>query len=196
MTEQKIVDMPGAFEMLLEEMEAQISLITKAVAQAVQKGEFDAAKKAIGQAERLTVFRNRVADLRDEWDQDLSDNFPEERTGRVEGLPKKNLGRLRRGLRTNEHTFYMPILQALSELGGSAKMRNVIDRVGELMKKQLKPVDYEPLPSDPETIRWRNTAQWARNSLVKRGLLKGDSQHGTWEITAEGRGYLKEQAER
>lgn len=144
----------------------------------------------IEKAERVTNLRNSVADLRDEWDQKLGHNLPQGGAGRDEGVPRKNLGRLRRGLRTNERTFYRPILQALSELGGSAKMRNVIDRVEELMTKQLKPVDYEPLPSDPEAIRWRNTAQWARNSLVKRGLLKGDSPYGTWEITSEGRRYL------
>ena len=28
----------------------------------------------------------------------------------------------------------------------------------------LKPVDYEPLASDPDELRWRNTARWARHA--------------------------------
>jgi len=56
-----------------------------------------------------------------------------------------------------------------------------------LMKGVLIRVDYEPLASDPEMLRWRNTAQWARNSMVKEGLLKSNSPRGIWEISEAGR---------
>ena len=51
------------------------------------------------------------------------------------------------------------------------------------MGGQLRDVDYEPLAFNPETPRWRNAAQWARNSLVREGLLKNDSPRGVWEIS-------------
>jgi restriction system protein len=41
------------------------------------------------------------------------------------------------------------------------------------------------------TPRWRNTAQWARNSLREEGLIRDDSPRGIWEITDKGRQWLK-----
>lgn len=71
----------------------------------------------------------------------------------------------------------------LVESGGSSKAAEVLERVGKVMKPRLKPVDFQPLASGPENPRWRNAAQWARNSMVKDGLLKPDSPRGVWEIT-------------
>ena len=60
------------------------------------------------------------------------------------------------------------------------------------MKPVLKDVDFAPLASNPENPRWRNAAQWARNSMVNEGLLKNDSPHGIWEISDKGRAMLKD----
>jgi len=61
------------------------------------------------------------------------------------------------------------------------------------MKPVLKDVDFAPLASNPENPRWRNAAQWARNSMVNEGFLKNDSPHGVWEISDKGRAMLKDQ---
>ena len=58
-----------------------------------------------------------------------------------------------------------------------------------MMGDQLD-VDFEPLSSSG-MLRWRNTAQWARNSMVNEGLMKDDSKRGIWKISAQGRAYLK-----
>lgn len=100
-------------------------------------------------------------------------------------------GRLARGVRTPEAAFVLPILRALEELGGSASLRQVFEKVGVTMKRQLRDVDYESLKSDPNRPRWNNTAQWARNTMVSDGLLKNDSPHGVWEITPAGSAYLQ-----
>jgi restriction system protein len=42
----------------------------------------------------------------------------------------------------------------------------------------------------PDNPRWRNAAQWARNSMVNEGLLKKDSPRGVWEISDKGKQYL------
>jgi hypothetical protein len=55
--------------------------------------------------------------------------------------------KLKRGLRTPETAFYAPILQALDELGGTARTADVVKRVGEFMADDLSPDDREPLPS-------------------------------------------------
>ena len=96
-------------------------------------------------------------------------------------------GRLPRGTRTPVGDYYQPILQALNESGGSARVNDVLERVEQLMKGVLREVDYEPLPSNTEMLRWRNTAQWARDAMVREGLLKSNSPRGVWEITEAGR---------
>jgi len=62
------------------------------------------------------------------------------------------------------------------------------------MKGTLRDVDYQPLGSSPDMPRWRNTAQWARNSMVHEGLLKADSPRGVWEIAEKGRQMLQHKA--
>lgn len=100
-----------------------------------------------------------------------------------------NLGKslqLQYGLRTVEKNYYQPILKALYDLGGSAQINDVLERVEQSMKGVLKPIDYEPIASGTE-IRWRKSAQWARNTMVKKGLLKSNSSRGIWEISEIGR---------
>jgi len=56
-----------------------------------------------------------------------------------------------------------------------------------MMKPVLKDVDYQPLSSNSNMLRWYNAAQWARQRLVDQGYLKKKSKRGTWELTARGR---------
>ena len=106
----------------------------------------------------------------------------------------RNLGRLQRGVRTPEAAYYQPILKVLVSLGGSSKIGEVMTKLEPIMKEVLRTVDYEPLASDPEMPRWRNTAKWARNSMVKEGLLKQNSPYVVWEITEAGRKALLKEA--
>ncbi len=55
-------------------------------------------------------------------------------------------------------------------------------------------VDFEPLASSPEQPRWRNAAQWARNALREKGLVRDDSPHGVWAISDKGRAWLDRQS--
>jgi hypothetical protein len=105
--------------------------------------------------------------------------------------PGERRTKLKRGLRTPETAFYTPILQALDELGGTARTVDVVKRVGELMADALSPDDRRPLPSTGVT-RWENTTQFARYSMVRGGLLKPNSQRGTWAISAKGKEHLQQ----
>ncbi len=105
---------------------------------------------------------------------------------------RKVKNKLKRGLRTSEDAFRIPILEALVELGGSASMSQVLELVEKKMKDRLNEYDYQILPSN-NTIRWKNTAQWCRNTMVQEGLLKSDSPRGIWEITEKGVEYLKKE---
>ncbi|MGC8822956.1 MAG: winged helix-turn-helix domain-containing protein, partial [Desulfurella sp.] len=73
-----------------------------------------------------------------------------------------------------------------------AKMKDILRLVHEKMKSILREYDYEPLPSNPKQERWKNTAQWARNTMVNEGLLVSNSPRGIWEITEEGRRFYNE----
>ncbi len=189
MIENNPSNVSSGFEMLLEEVEAEIDFFTRIGSRAFESRDFRKVDEARTQAEKVTAFRDKVAALRKEWDTISGSESEQDEETKAE---RRNLGRLRKGLRTPETAYYLPILKALVELGGSAKMQTVLDKVHMAMKPILKDVDHEPLVSEPDMPRWRNSAQWARNTMRQDGLLKDDSPHGTWEITNAGRARLKE----
>jgi len=175
-----------AFEILLEEIELVANSLNEQGASAFKAGDYEKARRAIEEATRLADFREKVKVLQKEW-ASMVVSLPQRKAkGR---RPKK--ARLPRGLRTPEDAFRRPILETLIELGGRGTVSQIIDRVGEKMKGILTRYDFEPLPSDPRAIRWRNTAQWCRNTLVREGLMKADSPYGIWEISDLGRKALE-----
>lgn len=190
MIENNPSNVSSAFEMLLEEVEAEIDFVNSVGAKAFEARDYDKAKEALGRSGELTALRDKVAGLRKEWEQlaAAADREEDEETK----AERRNLGKLRKGVRTPTEAYYQPILQALDKMGGSGQTAEVLDRVGKLMKGVLKDVDYQPLASSPDNLRWRNAAQWARNSMVTEGLLKADSPRGVWEITDKGREMLKD----
>jgi len=111
--------------------------------------------------------------------------------GAEDDEPAERRTKLKRGLRTPETAFYAPILQALDELGGTARTVDVVKRVGKFMADVLSPDDRKPLPSTG-VPRWENTTQFARYSMVRGGLLKPDSPRGTWAISAKGMEHLQQ----
>ena len=180
MIENNPQDVSSAFEILLEEVEAEIDFVNNVGSKSFEGRDYDRAKEALERAGVLIAYRDKLAGLRKEWDGlAAAAEREEDDETRAE---RQNLGRLRKGLRTPEAMYRDPILRVLTESGGSARAADVLERVGELMRNQLKPVDFEPLASGPDNPRWRNAAQWARNSMVNDGLLKSDSPRGVWEI--------------
>ena len=105
---------------------------------------------------------------------------------KIQMVKREVARRAKRGEIMPQADYALPILEALIEMGGKGRMRNVLDRVFNKIKDQLKPKDLEKLPSGT-SIRWKNRAQWERQRLKSEGYLKKDSPHGTWEITDEGR---------
>lgn len=86
--------------------------------------------------------------------------------------------------------YRIPILEALMEMGGKGRTKEVIEKVGEKMRGKLTQADYEKLPSGM-MVRWKNRAQWERFSMVEDGLLKSGSPRGIWEITDKGREFYR-----
>lgn len=192
MIENNHQDVSTAFEILLEEVEAEIEFINSVGSKAFEARDYSRARGALERAETLTAFRDKIATLREEWSSlaAVSATQEDEQT-RTE---RRNLGRLRKGLRTPEARYRAPILGVLVEMGGSGRAAEVLERVGQILRPLLKPVDFEPLASGPDNPRWRNAAQWARNAMVKEGLMVTDSARGIWEISDAGRLWLKTHA--
>lgn len=170
-----------AFNMLIAELETALKNTRQAAASATQAGDYEEAHTLLDEARKIEKFIVELGVKRREW----TDLGSKPRGKRAATGP-----RLQRGQRTPQEAFRLPILRALVALGGQAPMSEVLERVYAEMRPHLKPADLRGLPSDVETPRWRNTAQWARLALVNEGLLRGDSPRGVWTISERGRKYL------
>lgn len=84
------------------------------------------------------------------------------------------------------------MLQILSEHGGRAAAREVIDELETRLDGQLTELDNEQLASGD--VRWRNRAQFVRLRLVEQGDMVKDSPRGTWELSDQGRHRLAVEA--
>ena len=93
--------------------------------------------------------------------------------------------RLRKGVALPRNTYEVWILQSLYDLGGKARGREVIEAIQPKIAHLLTDVDHE-LVGNGSIPRWQNSAQWARNDLVNKGLLKENSGRGVWELTENG----------
>jgi predicted nucleic acid-binding protein len=124
----------------------------------------------------------------------LAEDLRDEASPAVQEIvSKKFFGKRKKGEVTPHTAYYRPILEALVEMGGSGKTKAVLNRVGEKMKGLLKPLDYETHKSDGKSIRWRNSAQWARNAMVNDDGRMKKSPNGIWDISEMGRRWLSGQ---
>lgn len=90
-----------------------------------------------------------------------------------------------------EAQYELPLLESLTELGGSAPTSEVVDRLGKKLDGKLTEGDRETLGSGE--IRWRNRVQFVRLGLIKSGHMVKDSPRGVWEITDAGRQRVAEE---
>src|SRR5438552_10886637 len=103
MIENNLTSIVAAFEMLLEEIEAEIDFVNRVGARAFECREYDKAKEALERAAHVTGFRDKADILRREWQSLLAKEDKEDTEAHTE---HRNLGRLRRGLRTREEAYY------------------------------------------------------------------------------------------
>jgi predicted CopG family antitoxin len=82
--------------------------------------------------------------------------------------------------------YYIPLLRAVADRGGSARRLEVIADVGRALDGKLTPHDLEE--TTPGRIRWRGRVGWARQGLVVAGYLADDpDSRGIWKLTEKGR---------
>ena len=183
-------DVGVALNLSLEALGAEVQRIRLEGSQAMARGDLDTAEAVIDFAKRLLAFTKKVAGLGKEWkglEKLRDDATPEVQ----EIVSKRFFGRIGKGEITPHMAYCRYILEVLIEMGGGGKTKTVLDRVGEKLKAVLKPKDYEHHKASNQ-IRWRNTAQWARNTMANDdGRMKKGSRNGYWEISDKGRAWLK-----
>lgn len=177
------VDTQEAFETLLGELQHAFGKTQESIEDAMKQSDFSAIRKAAGRGEAIQRQIDDLKALQQQWEDIVG-------PGTAEGAK-----RAPPGASTPQKAYRMPILRALDEMGGRGTTADVVDRVGEMMEDQFTEWDRRMLPSGYD-IRWRNKAQWARNAMVKEGLLASDSPRGTWEITEKGREMLRKHRNR
>jgi restriction system protein len=171
-----------AFEVLQVAVQERLTALQQSGAEAMRDGDFSKAQQVLDQVRALHDMLGKIEAL--EVDYQRLVETPEQRA---------DTRRLRKGLRTPDAEYVRPILESLVELGGSARIGDVLDRVYKKMRHILNAHDLAPVPSDQDTPRWRNAAQWVRYGLAQQGLLRNDSPRGVWEIADEGRHWLEGQ---
>jgi restriction system protein len=83
----------------------------------------------------------------------------------------------------------LPLLQALDELKGEGRPRDVYPLVTKHFPQltiEEQEVRFENYPS---TRKWNNLVQWVRQRLVDLGQIDG-SERGIWRLTEAGRARL------
>ncbi len=78
--------------------------------------------------------------------------------------------------------YFGPLLDALRELGGSARPAEASERVAVMMKLSQAEQDELLASGSP---RFHNAVQWARFYLVREGLIDGSTK-GIWALTPIG----------
>ena len=78
--------------------------------------------------------------------------------------------------------WFGPLIEALKQLGGSAKPREAADKIAENLKLSDEKLN-EILNSGQS--RYYNQVAWARQYLAWEGLLD-TSQHGIWALSSKG----------
>ncbi|MBI2865391.1 MAG: hypothetical protein HYX94_12630 [Chloroflexi bacterium] len=159
-----------ALDILLEEIEGTIDELADRGARAFKNKDLASAAQLADRGTQITEFRQRAAELLEEWNRIASSVIVGE-IGTVVSVESngERIRRLGRGLRTPLRSYYHPILQALVIMGGNGTAQKVLDRVERSMKTAFNQYDLQRLPSG--TLRWEKTANYARLDMVEQGLL-------------------------
>jgi restriction system protein len=178
-----------ALEFLKQEANQELKTVQEQGAAHMNRGNLVEARSALDRAEQIKAMIASLQELKEQWKSLVLPVVvvpPPEPAVRH----RRSYGHLSAGQKTPSPEYYIPILQALVEVGGRGRTGKIMDRVGEIMDNRLNAYDRMQLPKALE-IRWRNTIGWVRPDLEGKGYLRANSPHGIWEITPAGRDYLE-----
>lgn len=133
----------------------------------LSKGNYMDAESLVDVAKFVAAYRAEVESLHMRW---------REIKGAGERSPKAE--------QTPLWEYYQPILQALVDLGGVARVAELEQAVGHLMNNRLAEGDLKTMARG--RARWQVMIRRARKHMVKEGLLE-DETGLEWKITSTGR---------
>jgi restriction endonuclease Mrr len=168
-------EVASSLQALDEEVALAIAAVQRQAALADREGRTEEAHALFGKVRSMRSLRRSAALFGKEWAlraryaNDLAEPP-------VTGGP------------TPEEAFCTPILEALVLLGGQAPVGEVLAEVGRAIKDRLNEADLEYQPGS-RSLRWRNAARWARQRLVREGLVTSPGR-GIWAISDKGREHL------
>jgi hypothetical protein len=177
---------------LLDETDAVIAGLNAEGSKLFSEGKYEQARALLDKVDDILAFRGKVLCLQGDWKalrvppiEKLAGSERDKALARFRPKP------LKPGLKTAPEEFRYPLLEALVRLDGTARVGDVFRIVEEIMGEQLNTYDYQPLPSNRNTVRWKTSVHRERYNLVQEGLLAEDSPRGVWEISEAGREALK-----
>ena len=85
------------------------------------------------------------------------------------------------GWLTSQERYQEVIVQALNEMGGRARTKAVLRRIGEILREEHTEADMATYSSGG--IRWQARASSEALVLRNRGVLKKDAGRGWWELS-------------
>lgn len=177
------------FNYLIKSLNDYLQSIHLLCKEELEKNNYEKADVLLKKIRELKEFIEKLQKLSQDWDK-IKNNIVFSNS--IKDNNKNNIKNKRQKIdRTSENEFYIPILLTLKELGGKAKVGEIIPRVYEKIKNKLKEDDFKSIESKDEP-RWENTAKWARKKLVDLRLLSSDSEYGFWEITELGLKFLRD----
>ena len=91
--------------------------------------------------------------------------------------------------KTPQKAFRAPLLEALYEFGGGARVHDLRPAMKKRMESRLLPGDFDLVTGGQE--RWWNAVCWERSNLAKEGYFRGDSRRGVWALSEEGIGWVE-----
>lgn len=110
-------------------------------------------------------------------------------------IPKEGEVPQRKGPKTTrvrgaipQKEYFLPILEALTEKGGSATQKEAFEIIERKLSDKFNELDVGIL--NDGTVRWQKNTAFQKFRMVKTGFLRSDSPRGTWEITEKGRKIL------
>ena len=176
------------YEVLLEEVEKTVEEYNEAAVDSLRCSDYDSVRQLMDWSEKVKAHHRQVQWLQAEWIELVSrwdvDAYQQSLPG------PRVTQRFPDGLRTPGRIYRLPILASLAERGGFARKETIHADVHEYLESSLNEYDLQPLLSNPDQPRWRNTCVWCLDQLATENLIVAGSRRGSWEITGEGRAEL------
>lgn len=123
-----------AFETLLSQLRQALREAQDIGARAFRESRFDEAQAEAKRGEEIATQIQRLEALQHQWPMLIQGTVPVEPEGEYI-----------RGQKTPPKEFQLPILMTLEEMGGRGKAKDVISRVGAIMRDQLNETDLKLL---------------------------------------------------